>query len=483
MKLAYVNGPFRKLAFSRASRSPAVTKSGTLYFPVWLAYAAGWALKSEEFEVELVDAVTRRWSAQETAAALQRQGADIIILDSTTPSIIEDLETARCLREALPEAFIVLVGTHASALPEQTLRSAAWVDAVIRGEYDQVALELARALRGGDSLENVAGLTFRRGEELVFTPAQPLMNDLDALPFVTDIYDRYLRVEDYFFSAARYPMTMTVTSRGCPHRCQWCVYPQVMHRGKYRTRSAENVAAEFAALSMRRPVIREVGVEDDLFTGDRRRLRRICELLIAQRNRLRFWCDTRVDLTYEDMRLLKAAGCRLLIAGFESADQETLDRIGKGARVEQAVGFMADARRANLLVHGCFVMGNPGETSESMQRTLDFAQQLNPDSAQFFPMMVYPGTAMFAWAVENGYLRTQDYRRWLTPEGLHAGVVDLPDLAAREVQRFCDYARREFYLRRGYIWKKMRQSLRNPFEAKRNIRAFCRLARHLAVSS
>lgn len=483
MKLAYVNGPFRGLAFSRASRSPAVTKSGTLYFPLWLAYAAGWALKSGEFAVELIDAVTRRWSAEETAAALRDVRADVVILDTTTPSISEDLQTARRVREALPAAFIVLVGTHASALPEETLRSAPEVNAIIRGEYDQAVVDLGRALRNGDDLEHVAGLTFRRGEQFVSTPAQPLLQDLDALPFITEVYDRFLRVEDYFFSAARYPMTMTITSRGCPHRCGWCVYPQVMHRGKYRTRSAENVAAEFAALSARRPAIREVGIEDDLFTGDRRRLRRICELLIAQKNRLRFWCDTRVDLTGEDMRLLKAAGCRLLIAGFESADQETLDRIGKGTRAEQAQNFMADARRANLLVHGCFVVGNPGETPANMQRTLDFARRLNPDSAQFFPMMVYPGTAMFAWAAENGYLQTRDYRRWLTPEGLHASVVDLPGLTAAEVMRFCDYARREFYLRRGYIWKKMGQSLRSPHEAKRNIRAFCRLARHLVVSS
>jgi radical SAM superfamily enzyme YgiQ (UPF0313 family) len=179
------------------------------------------------------------------------------------------------------------------------------------------------------------------------------------------------------------------------------------------------------------------------------------------------------------MRLMKEAGCRLLIAGFESADQAILDRIDKGTQSEQAGQFMADARRAGLLVHGCFVLGNPGETYASMQATLEFAKKLDPDTVQFFPMIVYPGTSMYRWASENHYLRSENYNEWLMAEGLHNSVVDIPGLEGREVVQFCNYARREFYLRRNYIFRKLIQSFTSGHEAKRNIKAFRRFARHL----
>ncbi|MFC1783732.1 B12-binding domain-containing radical SAM protein, partial [Planctomycetota bacterium] len=329
----------------------------------------------------------------------------------------------------------------------------------------------------------VAGLCLRRGDDIIYTPPQQLIEDLDRLPFVSKVYKEFLREEDYFFAAAQYPMVMIITSRGCPHRCLWCVYPQVMHRGKYRRRSAANIAAEFAYISEEMPRIREVGIEDDLFTGDLQRLHEICRLLIQNNNRLNFWCDTRVDLDYETMRLMKAAGCRLLIAGFESADQGILDGIHKGTRVEQAYSFMDNARRAGLLVHGCFVLGNPGETPASMQATLELAKELNPDTVQFFPMIVYPGTRMYDWAKENQYLRTENYNEWLTEEGLHQSVVDLPGLGGDEVVRFCDQARRQFYLRRGYLFKKLAQSLTNVHEAQRNVKALRRFAQYLVRAS
>jgi len=479
MKIVYLNGPYHRLAYSRSSRSPAVTKSGTVYYPLWLAYATGVARQEENFDVELIDAVARRWDRSDVVKYLRDASPELVFCDTSTPSIDEDIATAGAIKDALEHCRVVMVGTHATALPEEVLRAQPRIDAVARGEYDITAVELAKAQREGRSWETVNGVTLRRGQEFVASPDRKLIQNLDKLPFVSKVYKESLRLKDYFFSAAQFPMVMIITSRGCTHRCQWCLYPQVMHRGKYRMRSSENVAAEFAYIAQELPGVREIGIEDDLFTGSKRRLRDICELLIAQNNRLNFWCDTRVDLDYETMRLMKEAGCRLLIAGFESADQAILDRIDKGTQSEQAGQFMADARRAGLLVHGCFVLGNPGETYTSMQATLEFAKKLDPDTVQFFPMIVYPGTSMYRWASENHYLRSENYNEWLTAEGLHNSVVDIPGLEGREVVRFCNYARREFYLRRNYIFRKLIQSFTSGHEAKRNIKAFRRFARHL----
>jgi len=460
-----------------------VTKSGTIYYPFWLAYAAGVVARQTGHEVSLVDAVARKLDQAALVDFFRANPPDLVFCDTSTPSIYEDLATAGAIKEAFAGTKVILVGTHATALPEEVLRSPQRIDAVLRGEYDYTAVELAEAMAGNGDWETVAGLSFRRGDQMIHTRQRELIADLDRLPFVTQVYHEYLQVEDYFFSAARYPMVMTVTSRGCPHRCGWCLYPQVMHRGKYRTRSSANVAEEFAYIAAEMPSVREIGIEDGLFTGDRRRLREICRRLIQQENRLHFWCDTRVDLDLETMHLLKAAGCRLLIAGFESASQEILETIGKGTQVEQAFEFVHNARQAKLLVHGCFVLGNPGETAASMPQTLDFAKKLNPDTAQFFPMMVYPGTEMYEWAKTNRYLRTENYAEWLTEDGLHNSVIDLPGLPGAEVVRFCDYARREFYLRKGYILKKLAQSLVNVHEARRNVKAFKRFARFLVKSA
>jgi len=496
MKLVYINGPYHGLPYSRSSRSPAVTKSGTIYYPLWLAYAAGVARDklqaigqsigddTDGYQIEVLDAVARKWCRDELITHLRTgSGPDLVFCDTSTPSIHEDIATAGAIKEAFPKCHVVLVGTHATALPEEVLNADRRIDAVIRGEFDITAVELARAIRQGRDWQGVNGLSIRCGNEIEHTAARELISNLDELPFVSEIYRDFLNVEDYFFAAAQFPMVMIITSRGCPHHCKWCLYPQVMHQGKYRLRSSENVAAEFAFISETMPQVREIGIEDDLFTGNKKRLREICRLLIQQNNRLNFWCDTRVDLDYETMRLMKAAGCRMLIAGFESADQGILDGIAKGTQKEQAFTFMRDARRADLLVHGCFVVGNPGETVQTMRQTLDFAKKLGPDTAQFFPMIVYPGTAMYNWAKENNYLRSEDYNQWLSPAGMHNSMVDLPGLKAEEVVGFCNHARREFYLRGSYLFHKLAQSFTNVHEAKRNIKALRTFAQHLVRSA
>ena len=479
MKTIYLNGPYRRQAYSRSSRSPAVTKSGTVYYPIWLSYAAGLAQEQGLGHIELIDAVARRWDRSDLINHLKQDPPDLVFCDTSTPSIYEDMATAAVIKDAFPDCRMVMVGTHATALPEDVLFAEPRIDAVARGEYDVTAIELAQALEDGQSWQSVSGVSLRNGDSILHSPDRPLLQDLDRLPFVSKVYREFLQVQDYFFAAAQFPMVMITTSRGCPHRCSWCLYPQVMHRGKYRLRSAESVAEEFAYIAREMPDVREVGIEDDLFTGSKKRLHDICERLIGQNNKLNFWCDTRTDLDYETMRLLKAAGCRLLIAGFESADQDILDRINKGIDVNQSSRFIADAKRAELLVHGCFVLGNPGETNDTMRATLEFAKELDPDTAQFFPMIVYPGTAMYQWVRDNGHLRTENFNEWLTEGGLHNSVVDLPGLPGREVVRFCDNARREFYLRRGYIFKKLTQSLTDLHEARRNVKALRTFARYL----
>jgi radical SAM superfamily enzyme YgiQ (UPF0313 family) len=182
---------------------------------------------------------------------------------------------------------------------------------------------------------------------------------------------------------------------------------------------------------------------------------------------------------YETLSWLKRAGLRLLCVGFESFDPGVLDAMGKRIAVEQFHRFREDARRTGVLVHGCFMAGGPGETPESLAHTLELAKALNPDTAQFFPLMVYPGTQAYDWAKSKGYLTTEDFRHWLTPEGLHRTVVSQPGLGAEDLVQWCDQARRSFYLRPRYLLGKAWEIVARPAEAGRILRAARAFAKHL----
>lgn len=477
MNILVVNPPYVS-RFSRSQRSPAVTKGGTFYYPVWLAYATG-VLEQEGFTVKLIDAVAQKMDLEHTLAMGRIFNPELVVVDTSTPSIYNDVRTAAALKDALPESWVTLVGTHPSALPAETLGLCDKVDSVARGEYEYTLRDLAYALEKRDSLESILGLSFRVGERIVHNPPRPLIEDLDALPFVSQVYEKHLNVRDYYFAASNYPMAMIMTGRGCPYRCFFCVYPQTLHGRKYRFRSPENVVTEFEYIRHNLPEVKEVAIEDDTFTANRERCREICSLIIARKLGITWYANARADLDLATMKIMKQAGCRLLVAGFESGNQTVLNRMHKGLKLESSRQFMRDAREVGLLVHGCFMVGNPGESMETMRQTLKFAEELNCDSAQFYPVFVYPGTEAFHWAQNEGYLLTSDYAKWLTPDGSHNCVINLPGLSASEMARFCEKAYLEYHLRPHYILSKLGQLMTHPSEGLRSMRGAVNLFRRL----
>ena len=478
MNALLLNPPFHE-RYSRSQRSPAVIKSGVMYYPIWLAYATG-ALEQSGFEVDLVDAPARGYRLPyviELAAELQPQ---LVVVDTSTPSIHNDVQVAEAIRHRLPQAFVLLVGPHVSALPAATLRLSDAIDAVARGEYDHTVRDLAEALDGSSDLTGVKGLSFRAADgQIVHNVDRPLIENLDALPMVSDVYRRHLTVEDYFYSITRYPEVAILSGRGCPYRCTFCVWPQTLTGRQYRRRSPANVADEFQFIAEELPQVKEVFVEDDTLTASKSYALELARELIARDNRLPFSANSRADVGYEALRALKRAGLRLLCVGFESGDQELLNAVRKGIRLEQVFEFRAAARRAGVLVHGCFMAGIPGETEESREKTLSLAKRLNPDTAQFYPLMVYPGTEAYEWARKNGCLSSEDFRDWLTPEGLHRTTVQLPGMSSEDLAAWCDDARRSFYLRPRYVVSKAWQMLRRPGEVRRVWRAAGTFARYL----
>jgi len=252
-----------------------------------------------------------------------------------------------------------------------------------------------------------------------------------------------------------------------------------MNGRHYRSRSVQNVVDELEYIATNLPQVNDIFFEDDTLTISRKRMRAICDEIMRRGLDIAWTCNARADVDLETLKKMKAAGCRLMCVGYESGDQRVLDRMKKHMTVEKMRQFAKDAKRARILVHGCFMVGAPGETRESMMRTLELAKELNPDTAQFYPIMIYPGTEAYTWAEKNDYITASDFSEWLTEDGLHNTVVSRPDLPAKEMVEFCDYARQEFYLRPRYVLSKGWEILTHPHEGKRFFKSFRTFAKYL----
>lgn len=483
MKVFFVNPPFKAEhgRFSRENRSPALTRSGTFYYPLWLIYAAA-VCEKDGFDIEFLDAPA---APLDEAAALDAirtrgEGTRLFVIETCTPSIYSDIHFLEDVRQMFPEAKYLLVGTHPSALPEETLGLSDAIDAIARHEYDYIVRDVARSLRDGRDMYEVPGLTYRRDGAIRSNPDMPYIEDLDEIPFASQFIKEHLNYKDYFFSASTYPEIQIFTGRGCMAHCTFCVYPQTLHGHKYRLRSPENVVAEFQYIADNFPDVKEIVIEDDTFTANERRVQEICRHLMETglAKRMSWLCNARVNLTYETMAIMKKAGCRLIIPGIESGSEEILRNIKKGTNLKLIRAYVKNAKKASLFVHACYMVGNPGETKETMQETLRLALELNTDTAQFYPLLPFPGTEAYAWAKKNGYISGR-YDEYVKEDGTINCVLNLPGLSAEEMVKFCDDARKKYYLRPRYILHRLWVGLHDPADLKRAVKAFSKIWRFL----
>ena len=277
--------------------------------------------------------------------------------------VFDDIEMGSQIKRVMPNSLVALMGTHPSSLPEETLDINKDIDCIIVGEADRTARELADKI---DEIRNdynrvmlkIDGIVFRdKHSNIVKNDDRQMNQDLDSIPFVSQIYDKYLNIENYFFAACDYPEVQIMTSRGCVARCTYCVYPYAMHGLKYRTRSPENIADEFAWIKENLPNVREIGIEDDTFTGNPKHVIKVCKLLIERDIQIKWYCNVRANLKKETMVWMKKAGCVMMLVGYESANADILHNVEKKVSADQNLEFSQNAKSVGIMVHGCFNRG------------------------------------------------------------------------------------------------------------------------------
>jgi len=381
------------------------------------------------------------------------------VLFTSTPGFPGDIRLAQAVKDASPRIKIAFVGPHVSVLPEKSLRDCSAIDFVCRKEFDFTIVEFAR----GKPLEEILGISYRKNGSVVHTPDRPQIQDLDALPHVTDVYKRDLDVRRYNVPFLLNPYVSLYTTRGCPAQCTFCLWPQTLSGHPWRKRSSDDVAREMAQAKEYWPFVKEFFFDDDTFNIQKARTIELCSKLKPLN--ITWSCTSRVTTDYETLKAMKEAGCRLLIVGFESGDQQILKNIKKGATVERARQFTKDCHKLGLVIHGDFILGLPGETRESIRNTIAFAKELDVETIQVSVAHAYPGTELYDYAVQNGFM-VADTK--MVDEGGHQlAHIQYPGLPADEildsVHRFYD----EYYFRPKAIYRILRKAAFDSGDRKR----------------
>lgn len=418
------------------------TKTDYVVPPLGLAYCAAAVERWAGADVNLVDAVAGKNGADEILKLVGDERPDLIYVAAGTSTLGRDLAFLARAKEVSPTTKAAVMGTHVSARADDGF-AAPGADFVIRGEPEATCAELARAALGEVPYEAVAGLSWRDDGRTVHNPPRPLVARLDEMPHPARRFFRPYRYEPPFARHGRFDIV--ITSRGCPYPCNYCSTGAYYGR-KIRFRSQGDVLAELREM-VEEEGVRQVGFWDDTFTIGKRRVLELCELIEDAALPFSWMCMSRVDTVDDELlAALARAGCYLVIYGVESGSQRVLERMGKKTTVEQARRAFEATARAGLEAAAFFMFGNLGEGEEDMRATIRLAKELDASFASFNVATPYPGTAFYEQVKEE---LGGDFDRYDARRGVYGDEALL--------ERYIKKAYRQFYLRPGYVWRRLRR--------------------------
>jgi anaerobic magnesium-protoporphyrin IX monomethyl ester cyclase len=447
--------------------------------PLWCRLIGGY-VRDRGYAVEIIDAEAEGWGPRSVALrALERRPRLIAVIVSghqpsaSTQQMAAASPTIRAIKDENPDQPIIVIGGHVAALPERTMREEP-VDFACNGEGPVTVHHLLSVLQAGapGNFADVPGLVWRDRDAIRNNISAPLIKDLD--------YDLHGQVWDLLpmekYRAhnwqcfgeldARQPYASIHTSLGCPYRCTFCCINAPFGTNRYRMRSAKSVAAEIDSLYETYGV-KTYKIIDEMFVLNERHVAAICDELISRNYDLNIWAYARIDTVRSHLlRKMRQAGIRWLALGIESGSAHVRDGADKSFGQSEIIDIVSEIRRADINVIANFIFGLPDDDDETMRQTLDLAMELNCEFANFYSAMAYPGSQLYAMAVERGWDLP------LTWSGFSQHSYDcLPlrteKLSAAQVLRFRDNAFDRYFTNRRYldmVTKRFGQETRSHIE-------------------
>lgn len=433
--------------FVRVARWAAKSRGRVQRHPEYLLTAAQ-VLIDAGHNTHFVEAAARNFTEEESIETTVALKPELLVMHVTTPSIYADIEQARTIKSKT-NCKVVFVGQHATAEVDNTFEiGRGVVDYILPREYDYTLRDLANGVPDPKNL----GLCWLMDGKVIKNMARPEIN-VNELPFPAW---QLIQPEWYPDGGKKFPFLTLITGRGCNNACTFCRDPQLMYGYKLRNRSAELVVAEMEHDLKLHPQIREIMFETDTFAADRDHVKEVCRLIIERgiNKRITWSCNMRVNTELDLLPLMREAGCRMLMTGFEFGTDENLRVIRKGGvSVDMAHKYSQTAHDLGFTIHGCFMIGAPGETKESARKTIDFAKSMPLDTIQITGVASYPGTSLYKWAKDKGYILAKDWRDWLTKEGEQRTLLSYPQFSHKDIDEHIDIGLKEFYLRPKQIWR------------------------------
>lgn len=430
----------------------------SFWYPTWLAQPAVLVPGSK-----LIDAPPHNQTVDDVLAIAQDY--DLVIMHTSTPSLANDVKCAETIKAQKPDTEIGFIGAHVAVLPEETLKANPIIDFVCRNEFDYTCKEVAEGRPYGE----ITGLSYREKDgNIKHNPERELIHDWDAMPSVLPVYDRDLEIKKYFIGYLLHPYISFYTGRGCPAKCSFCLWPQTIGGHNYRAKSPEAVGREMAeAKAIFGDSVREYMFDDDTFTIDKQRAIAISEYL--KKLKVTWSCNARANLDYDTLKTLRNNGLRLLLVGFESGNQEILDGIRKGIKLEVARKFMENCRKLGITVHGTFIIGLPNESQETIEETIRFACEVSPHTIQVSIAAPYPGTELYRQAQANGWF-TNNNQNLIATSGIQLSTLEYPNLSTKQIEDGVERMYRQFYFRPQAIIPIVKEMLGDPQMLVRRLR-------------
>src|ERR1700680_1377445 len=436
------------------SRYQARREIRSFWYPTWLAQPAALVEGSK-----LIDAPPHGLKLSDVVATAR--DFDLVVLHTSSPSFGSDIKTIEALKSANPDLKAGLIGAKVAVDPAGSLSASRVVDFVAGNEFDFTIKEVAE----GREWSRIAGLSYRNAEgRIVHNEARTILENMDALPFVTPVYKRDLKIENYFIGYLNHPYISLYTGRGCKSRCTFCLWPQTVGGHRYRTRSVGHVIEEIAWAQKAFPQVKEFFFDDDTFTDDLPRAEAIAKEV--RKLGVTWSCNAKANVPYETLKVLRDNGLRLLLVGYESGNQQILHNIKKGMLIDVAKRFTKDCHELGITIHGTFILGLPGETKETIQETIRFATEINPHTIQVSLAAPYPGTFLFEQALKEGWLDAE-HAELVDEHGVQVAPLHYPHLAHSEIFHSVESFYRRFYFRSGKIASIVGEMVGSPQMMKR----------------